>query len=171
MPGPSPLMDARVSEITFLQCLHRIRAFRRAPHQPGCAPGRILVSLYMLPVVRLRFRMDMLSPQSGIPFSSFPADALNPPRIEALELRPWRPVDTYHRKFWGPRLGFSHMDLVSHGPTSLLAFVYTLPPQHSNCSAEQRSIPQPRSWRPRKDLHDCTNFIQHPPSCISHPVR
>lgn len=154
MPGPSPLMDARVSEITFLQCLHRIRAFRRAPHQPGCAPGRILVSLYMLPVVRLRFRMDMLSPQSGIPFSSFPADALNPPRIEALELRPWR-----------------HMDLVSHGPTSLLAFVYTLPPQHSNCSAEQRSIPQPRSWRPRKDLHDCTNFIQHPPSCISHPVK
>lgn len=131
MPGPSPLMDTRVSEITFLQCLHRIRAFRRAPHQPGCAPGRILVSLYTLPVVRLRFRMDMLSPQSGIPFSSFPADALNPPRIETLELRPWRPVDTYHRKFWGPRLGFSHMDLVSHGPTRL-AVVYTLPPQHSN---------------------------------------
>ncbi|KAI6003034.1 hypothetical protein EDD15DRAFT_1451866 [Pisolithus albus] len=57
----------------------RIRAFSRVPYQPARASGRILVSLYALLVVRLRFRMDTLSPQSGFGFSSFPADALNPP--------------------------------------------------------------------------------------------
>lgn len=132
---PFPLIDTRLSGITFPPCLYRIRAFRRAPHWPARAPGRILVPLYTLLVVWLRFRMDMFSPQSGIRFSSFPADALDPTPYRSAIATTVASCGHLSQKVLGTAIGFLTYGSCSHGPTKL-AVCDTRSLQHSNCSAE-----------------------------------